>query len=336
MRTGVRTTAALLGLACLGTALVTGCAPARRGVAPGAEAPIPHRDLQVETAPGVRLHVQIVGRGVDTLVMLHGGPALDAEYLIPDLEPLHRRFVVVYYDQRGNGRSTLAPPGPEAGAWLHVDRHAEDLDALRRHFGMTRMTVIGNSWGAMLAARYIVRYGNSISRLIFHAPGPPTMALLQSSSELLRARIAPDAAARQNLAWQTWQQGGGPDVVATCAAYNAAIASVYVADASHLSRYRGRDCVAPEAALRDYPRAARLILASLGRFDFRHAARTFSSPVLIVVGDRDWIVPESTEMWADAFPDAQVVRIPNAGHLVHAEQPRAYLEALTAFLARTR
>ena len=298
------------------------------------EAQTPRRELTVETAPGVHLHVEIAGRGRDTLVMVHGGPALDAEYLIPDLEPLHRRFVVVYYDQRGNGRSTLAPPGTDAATWLHVDRHADDLDALRRHLGMTRMALVGNSWGAMLAARYVVRYGNTISRLIFHAPGPPTMALLQRSSEALSARIAPVDAARRDSSWRVWQQGRGDDVAATCRAFNAAIASAYVATAAHLSRYRGRDCVAPEAALRDYPRVARLILGSLGRFDLREAARSFASPVLIVVGEQDWIVPESAQAWADAFPNARVVRIPNAGHLVHAEQLQAYTEAIAAFMAR--
>jgi pimeloyl-ACP methyl ester carboxylesterase len=49
----------------------------------------------------------IVGSGKDTIVMLHGGPGFNMEYFAPDEEPLAASFVLLFYDQRGNGRSSL-------------------------------------------------------------------------------------------------------------------------------------------------------------------------------------------------------------------------------------
>ncbi len=297
---------------------------------------MPRREWMIDVADGVRLHAEVVGRGRDTLVMLHGGPALDAEYLIPDLGPLHERFTVVYYDQRGGGRSTLAPAGDAAAAWLHVDRHADDLDAVRRFFHLSPMTLVGNSWGAMLAVNYSVRYGNTIDHLILHAPGWAAVEFTGPSSERMAAMLPAEAAVRSDVAWREWRQGGGADVAATCRAFMDAISPAYFASAAGLSRYQGRDCVAPEAALRDYPRVASLIRASLGRFDFRPAARVFTTPVLIVAGDDDWIVPASAQAWADAFPNARLVSIPNAGHMVHVDQPEAFTNAIVDFLRETR
>ena len=297
---------------------------------------MPRRAWMIEVAEGVRIHAEAVGRGRDTLVILHGGPGLDAEYLIPDLGPLHERFTVVYYDQRGGGRSTLAPAGDAAAAWLHIDRHADDLDAVRRFFRLSPMTLVGNSWGAMLAAQYTVRYGNTIKHLILHAPGWAAAEFMAPSSSRMAAMLPAEAAARSDVAWREWRQGGGADVVATCRAFMDAISPAYFASAAGLARYQGRDCVAPEAALRDYPRASSLIRASLGRFDFRPAARAFTAPVLVVAGEQDWIVPASARAWADAFPSARLVSIPNAGHIVHVDQPEAFTNAIVAFISETR
>jgi pimeloyl-ACP methyl ester carboxylesterase/ketosteroid isomerase-like protein len=87
------------------------------------------REGEVETADGVRLYYRVEGEGRDTVVVLHGGPSLGHAYLAPDLVPLARGRAVVHYDQRGIGRSTPLTD-PER---LSVERHVEDLEALRTH-----------------------------------------------------------------------------------------------------------------------------------------------------------------------------------------------------------
>lgn len=65
------------------------------------------REGYVPGAGGVRLSYRVDGSGPDTVVVLHGGPGLNLEGLRPDLRPLARRHTLLYFDQRGSGRSAV-------------------------------------------------------------------------------------------------------------------------------------------------------------------------------------------------------------------------------------
>jgi proline iminopeptidase len=56
---------------------------------------------------GVRIFYRVVGNGPDTIVAIHGGPGGEMNNIAPDLDPLGTRHVIIYYDQRGGGRSDL-------------------------------------------------------------------------------------------------------------------------------------------------------------------------------------------------------------------------------------
>src|SRR5947209_246468 len=97
---------------------------------------------------GAQLFTLETGDGPDVAVMLHGGPGASHDYLRPGLDALAQpgRRRLLYYDQRGSGRSPLdagVPPGP----W---QEHVADLDAVRVHLGGAPLTLVGYSWGALL------------------------------------------------------------------------------------------------------------------------------------------------------------------------------------------
>ena len=73
-----------------------------------------------------RLYVREIGRG-EPIVVLHGGPDFDHEYLLPDMDRLADSFRLVYYDQRGRGRSFSGRPADEVDLAGEID----DLDAIR-------------------------------------------------------------------------------------------------------------------------------------------------------------------------------------------------------------
>src|SRR5436305_11876415 len=103
---------------------------------------------------GAQLFTVEVGDGPDVAVMLHGGPGASHDYLRPGLDALAqpRRRRLFYYDQRGSGRSPLAA-GVAPGTWRE---HVADLDAVRVQLGGAPMTLVGYSWGALLAMLYAV------------------------------------------------------------------------------------------------------------------------------------------------------------------------------------
>jgi len=59
----------------------------------------------------------------------------------------------------------------------------------------------------------------------------------------------------------------------------------------------------------------------------------FEGPTLFVTGQNsDYVRPEYHPRILELFPNAQFVEIPDAGHWLHAEQPRAFISAVRAFL----
>src|SRR5258705_9433582 len=81
--------------------------------------------------PGARLYLREVGTG-PPLFILHGGPDFNHNYLLPDLDRLASTFRLIYYDQRGRGKSS---PGV-APKDVSIESEVEDLDLLRQFFGL--------------------------------------------------------------------------------------------------------------------------------------------------------------------------------------------------------
>jgi pimeloyl-ACP methyl ester carboxylesterase len=66
--------------------------------------------------------------------------------------------------------------------------------------------------------------------------------------------------------------------------------------------------------------------------DLAERLNEFTMPVLVITGEADKIVPtEQSVRLAGELPDAQLVVIPQAGHVPHEEQPAAFLEAVKSF-----
>ena len=124
----------------------------------------------VPAADSVQLFYRIVGAGPDTVIVLHGGPGLTQDYLAADLEPLADRHALLFYDQRGTGRSTMVTDS----TGLAGDRFAEDVESIRLHFGIDKVTLLGHSWGSGLAVLYAERYPERVSQMILVGSMPLT------------------------------------------------------------------------------------------------------------------------------------------------------------------
>ena len=108
------------------------------------------------------LYVEEVGNpGGIPAVFLHGGPGAGCE-------PWHRQFFdperyrVILFDQRGAGRSRPHAELRDNTTWHLV----EDMERLRRHFGIERWLVFGGSWGSTLALAYAQTHPERVSALV--------------------------------------------------------------------------------------------------------------------------------------------------------------------------
>src|SRR2546430_5408039 len=134
---------------------------------------------------GVRIYTRRVGDGPPSVVVLHGGPGAHHDYLLPQYDRLAHGRTLLYYDQRGGGRSPVPRDTPVG--WRE---HVADLEALRDHWGLDRVALLGYSWGGLLALLYALAHPARIDRLALVSAAPLTAAWRAEVEHRPAARLA--------------------------------------------------------------------------------------------------------------------------------------------------
>ena len=98
------------------------------------------------------------------LIVIHGGPGLTHNYLLP-LAELSNQRAVIFYDQLGSGKSKLMQNTKELEHLWQKDRFIEELELLIDHLNLKKVDLFGHSWGGTLALDYALKYPEKINKL---------------------------------------------------------------------------------------------------------------------------------------------------------------------------
>jgi proline iminopeptidase len=270
----------------------------------------------------------VVGTGRDTVVVIHGGPGLTMDYFADDLGGLvERGHTLLFYDQRGGGRSSLVS---DSGA-LGGERFAEDLEAIRRHFAMERLTLLGHSWGAAVVALYAAQHPERLGRLLIVGGIPPQRRdLVQAFRSLSASR---DSVARHRLrtAWEAWL--ADPGDVSACRAYHVLWFIPFYGDSTAAARTKGDFCAGtPEALHNRVGNIDRFTMASIGEWDWRPVLRAVTAPTLVIHGTVDPLPIGGAQDWAAALPNGCLLTLQGIGHFPYEEAPERFFAAVDTFL----
>lgn len=251
--------------------------------------------------------VRCIGKG-PRVIVLHGGPGFDHEYLVEPVQFLARRRRLVFFDQPGCG---LTPPPAGGATPEHTFRHAKSvLDTVSAG---EAIGVIAHSWGALVLAGALAQNGASTPAFTEGLLVNPT-AINRRDYEVARANFA------SRIPF---------------------IAKLRILGA-RIARFDGMrimDMLLPyyadDPAAGD-PRPIRLNLETyksvdrkLGNFDFSGSLSPLKR-LTIVRGQADFTTPrEIRELVKTA---ASLVSLPGAGHFPFYEAPDAFQEiALRVF-----
>lgn len=279
---------------------------------------------------GTRLFFIKLGRGAPGAIYLHGGPGGTIYNGGCEIAPLARRHGVVLYDQRGGGRSDLvSDPGK-----LTVRHHVEDLDAIRRHFGAERVSLIGLSWGAALAGFYADAHPRHVSRLLLLAPMPVAKTPFGAEREaaILKAAGAELLQKRRELNRRMLAASSPEETIALCRQILEETPLPYSVDpARHRRHLTG--CDYPAEVIRNRSVVARSTLESMGDWDLRPMLRRLPVPALVIEGTQSKVPLNSVRAWAETAPLGRLMLIEDAGHEVGLDQPERVRELADAFLS---
>ncbi|MGH7534413.1 MAG: alpha/beta fold hydrolase, partial [Gemmatimonadales bacterium] len=143
------------------------------GTAPAQSTPLPRDTGFVAGPDGVQLYYEKLGQGPKVLIV----PG--RLFLARDLAPLAARHTVILYDMRNRGRSSPVADG----TLLTIQKDVEDLEAVRRHFGVERFVPVGYSYLGFMVVLYAMDHPEQVERLIqlgpvprkFGTPYPPSL-----------------------------------------------------------------------------------------------------------------------------------------------------------------
>src|ERR1700722_11798923 len=112
-------------------------------------------------AHGVLIYYKALGKG-EPLVVVHGGPGASHDYFLPYLLPLARTNRLIFIDERGSGRSQRL----EGASKYTVEAMVDDLEDVRVALGLGKISLLGHSYGGVLAQAYALKYPEHLSHLI--------------------------------------------------------------------------------------------------------------------------------------------------------------------------
>ena len=292
-----------------------------RNVAVAATEGPPIESGRLSTRDGVGLYYAIHGRGPDAVLVPY------AAALAPALADLGRRRTVIFYDMRSRGRSDPIADLSRVG----IERDIDDLEDVRVHFGLARVSLIGFSYLAAVVATYASRWPGHVDHLVFlGGVGPraaggsgPDLSRLDSA-RLARLRASYPAAAEQ-------------DPEAYCREFWATYLPLYVGGMDRpteaASRILGGLCELPN----ERPTASLKLLQRISEdgqaLDLRAIGAAIRAPTLILHGDADHAAPlANARAWLEVIAGARLEIVPRAGHSLWAEAKPEVLDHLDRFL----
>ncbi len=253
-----------------------------------------------------------------TLVAVHGGPGLDHIIIEARLAPLTDHVQVVYYDQRGHGRSDRST----AESW-NLRTWADDLRRLCDALGLAKPVVLGTSFGGFVALTYAGLFPDHPGGIIL---ANTTGGRLdhQSSIEIFR-RLGGDEAAE--VAQRTFTELAEESE----AEFNRVCLPLYSSTpgyAEHSRQQRARSIETLDVNLHYFRHEA-------PHFDPWTLLPSITCPALILAGEDDPICPLPTvEDLARHLPaeTTRLVRLPQARHDIFRDRPDLAFPAIEEFI----
>jgi proline iminopeptidase len=281
-------------------------------------------------AGNAKLYSREIGKG-PAVIVLHGGPDFDESYLLPELDLLSDAYRLIYYDQRGRGKSA-AGFRPED---VTLSSDIEDIDRVREYYKLDKVVLLGHSWGTVLALEYALRYPQRVSRLILMNPAPASNGdYKELKKEWLGQRPA-EMEKRKAIAASTAYQEGDPEAVTAYYRIHFKPALAHPDDYDKMVA-RFSASFTKEGVLKARAIEARLMTETwaLPDYNLLPKLKNVTIPTLVISGDHEFIPASTAEHITQALPNAHIVVLKECGHFSYMEKPEAVHKEIDDFFRK--
>jgi proline iminopeptidase len=286
-------------------------------------------------AHGMMIYYEIIGRG-QPLLIVHGGPGASHDYFLPYLLPLARHNKLVFIDERGSGRSEkLDDP-----AGYTVENMVEDVEAVRQELGLGKISLLGHSYGGVLAEAYALKYQQNLTHLILASTFASTSEMNQV---FVKQKQKMPAKTRDHINkleaeglfghGKPWERNRY-----TVDYMNAAWGDGYFPYLYQRHPDPNYDPVAQGVTSWDLYRqmwgsnGEFVIDGNLKSVEYVEKLPTIKVPTLILAGDHDECDPSLSREMNRKIAGSTLVILPDSGHMTFVDQPIQFTKAVGDFL----
>lgn len=287
------------------------------------------------TVNGAKLYVVTVGKG-EPLIVIPGGPgSTHIAYRSFDSLALTGKTQVIYFDAFGRGKSDTAKNVKE----YSLERDIEDIEGLRKALHLNKISLLGHSYGSLVAQGYAIKYGQNTSHLII-ANGFHSFVMWQENDDNSNHEIKTN----YPEVWDTLMKVREQGAVSSDDIHQAIYGSVpygflYAYNPENFTARGSRPYPNPFNSKLYYQMVGKdgdfIVGNDIGNFDFRKDLKHLKMPILIIAGRYDRVaVPWMQVKYKEYCPQAKFVLFERSGHNPQVEEQAAEFKLIREFLAR--
>jgi proline iminopeptidase len=287
-------------------------------------------------ARGVLIYYKIIGRGAP-LMIVHGGPGASHDYLLPYLLPLARANRLIFIDERGSGRSEKL----EDASKYTVENMVEDVEAVRQALHLGKISLLGHSYGGVLAQAYAFKYQQNLTHLIlggtFYSTSEMNKVLAEEKSSM-----PADALAKLNDLEKAglfgkgkdWEKGRYPDDYAKLAWGDGYFPFLYQHRPDpNYDPVSGNTTNSWDLYREMWGSNGEFIIdGNLKSVEYMDKLSSIKVPTLVICGDHDESNPRLSRTMHEKIAGSKLVIVPQAGHMAFVDQPNIYIKSVAEFL----
>ena len=282
---------------------------------------------------GLFLYYTEIGHG-EPLIVLHGGPGGNHNYFLPYLLPLARTNRLIFMDERGSGRSgKLQDPSRYT-----VENMAADVEALRQALGLGSISVLGHSYGGVVAQAYALKYPKNLSHLIVGSAFDSTRELNRVLAEL-KTKIDPvhlkriEELEKEGLfnKGKLWEHGRYP------AEYTALVGEAYYPwfyEDHTTSNYNPSSFGLAWDVYREMSgsNGEFVIDGNMTSVEYADRLKTLRVPTLVIAGEDDVVTLGMLKEMHANITGSQMAILPKTKHYTFVDQTGLFNETVDAFV----
>jgi proline iminopeptidase len=287
-------------------------------------------------AHGVLIYYKIIGRGAP-LMIVHGGPGASHDYLLPYLLPLARTNKLIFIDERGSGRSQKL----EDATKYTVENMVEDVEDVRLALGLGKISLMGHSYGGVLAQAYALKYQKNLTHLILGSTFPSAKAINEVLAKMKQHMPADEREKLEALEQaglfgkgKDWEKNRYPDEYAKLAWGDGYFPFLYQRRPDpNYDPMSGNTSTAWDLYREMWGSHGEFIIdGNLKSVEYTDRLSTIHAPTLVICGDHDESDPSLSRTMHEKIAGSRLVIVPQSGHMVFVDQPTIYIKALDDFL----